>query len=606
MAMTMDMEMYEETILKNLGQLIRIHTIRCEQHIPKRSQPYHLRLDPFCAWFRESSAEIYRMLEKSLYINYCTVIVHIDAACDCSPQILQTVQKKIALNEHLRYKTLLVVTSSKMLRIGTYVIDRFLEKFAENYALPASGVIYPKIWTIARTYAMSACSITDEDDYEQVIIENGRWVANRNAKKLQHYFTYVNSLSNPKATGLTKNDGIPVANLKNFLQGNMGNIIFLQLFTATNDGKLYMVELVKRLLAMPNVSINELLQTNGNINGQFVVYCNRNADFYLLSINPALAIIINAYYFTNKTSNIIQEDQTRKGSEHNVSSLIREMKVAQIPYILLQDLNREQFMELHAYMKTKDFHGLERLFIFLMAHGGLKHNIKLKNFKFDLFEYLLEPIQTNASLRNVKKFLHIIACRGDHNLNEISAEQLRLIRPTELDQPLDGNLAIFFSVPYGFRSKRSTKKTSQYIRELCKTLRTNSHERTKKFQEQLHDNLGSVKYYKVSNIRSELVTGENIIQEKILTERIKTAAYVRFIESILEDFPLKSHNSYRGLYCLEEYLGDMSNTKGVSFATIYHEPNLDEDDEIDSDNGKNIEEINNDQCNTLGESEDDP
>ncbi|XP_073841515.1 caspase-3-like [Musca autumnalis] len=229
---------------------------------------------------------------------------------------------------------------------------------------------------------------------------------------------------------------------------------------------------VKLIATNHQISINEQLIEPEPFMNHLIGFTTTNADSYVYSINPALAIIINNYYFTSAK-------KVRHGSEEDMCRVMKVLKCAQIPFIILQDCTHGKYLEILEYIQHCNFHPIKTFILFLMSHGNQGHIIYTRDGQLHLFENIIKPIEANESLSKVQKLFVGNFCRGPidyeyatyRQLEEINEHfrnvDLKKIKSPNCCQLLSENSTFMFSVPDGVQSPRDPQSGSPYMEIFC-------------------------------------------------------------------------------------------------------------------------------------------
>lgn len=259
-----------------------------------------------------------------------------------------------------------------------------------------------------------------------------------------------------------------------------------------------------------------------------------NADLYSYSINPALAIIINNYYFTDPFS-------VREGSEHDVVRLIRELKIAAIPYIVIEDCNQRELLEILDYMQNKDFYPLTSLLVFVMSHGDSNDIIYTHDGQLNIKEHILKCLQANKSLENSKLHLAINACRGPIDMDYADKDDFDDIRPTD-NSDLNENSVILYSVPNNVQSLRSPEDGCPFVQSFCRHFRHIQHtDDVRVLEQKINSDLSTMDYFRGLEKCMELVATDNNQQHCIRHPSSNVSQLWKLYKSISEEFPRQEH-----------------------------------------------------------------
>uniref|UniRef100_T1P9A0 Caspase family p20 domain-containing protein n=1 Tax=Musca domestica TaxID=7370 RepID=T1P9A0_MUSDO len=262
------------------------------------------------------------------------------------------------------------------------------------------------------------------------------------------------------AGDITESDADLLNDHQVFRQSNADHTLLMQLFTKNHVDIALQMESIAQFL-----SYNPLMPVNGlsmiELMSDFILQASANVDYYFYSINPALAIIFNSFSF---------KTDLRKGSEENVRRIIQELKVINIPFVLIQDCTTQEFINILQYLKHGNFAILKTLMLFLMSHGGMGDLIYTIDGQIHLIEDVVKPLQANNSLANVEKIVVGNFCRGSIDYEEDPISTLKEVKPSFYPN-LSGNFTMMFSVPNLVKSPRCTVEGSPFVETFCQLLR---------------------------------------------------------------------------------------------------------------------------------------
>lgn len=261
-----------------------------------------------------------------------------------------------------------------------------------------------------------------------------------------------------------------------------------------------------------------------------------NVDLYIYSINPSLAIIINNYYFTNPHS-------MREGSEQDVVHLVRELKVAGIPYILLEDCNLEELLKILDYLEQKNFQPLKSFLLFLMSHGDSEDILYTHDGQVNIKTDVVKRIQANVTLRDVEKLIIVNACRGSIDAEYADDEDLEEIQPTDYKH-LSENTVVLYSVPNLVQSPRSPRIGCPFIRSFCQRFRTiTPSDDIRTVNEGINSDLKQMDYFYEFDNCVETLAHDVASGHRVITMPENAVKMLKLLKSIASDFPIKSINS---------------------------------------------------------------
>ncbi|XP_073838597.1 uncharacterized protein [Musca autumnalis] len=329
-------------------------------------------------------------------------------------------------------------------------------------------------------------------------------------------------------------EGISSANLEVGGGGgaNPNNTLLWQYFQnkdVYHSGNL--LRLLNEIAVNPRKSLWELNTKSSRF--EYVLYgSSSNADNYFYSINPALAIIINNYYFTSAK-------RVRQGSEADMRRLIKELKIAQIPFIVIQDCSRQEYLRILEYIKHCNFHPLKTFMLFFMSHGDSGNVIYTSDGQLHLFEQIIAPLEANESLANVEKLVVGNFCRGRIDYEYATYRDLKSIKDTQCHIQLRDRTTLMFSVPDGVASPRHPQTGSPFMEIFCETFRSIDHNEDLRkvhqvLEQRLHSGGG---YYDGVPKCSDIVMGNPNINHNFLRSRYEADEMIALIQKLREDFP---------------------------------------------------------------------
>ncbi|XP_075148384.1 uncharacterized protein LOC142222251 [Haematobia irritans] len=530
-----------------LGQRMRLHLLNCEKHWDTKILKYFDGNTAFNLDYNyQHPREIYANLRNSMYIPYSCIVILINTQCQCGTKILRKILDNIKMNAHLRYKTKLIISG--------YLLNEYYR--SHNDLLVTHLVL--------RKYAEK--NKTSEDIY-----------LHSRVKDLPEEI--------PQFKNITMADKIPLRDYDIFLKANVENTLFQQIFIKQHMDRAYALDMMLYWLdILPLISINELFQECG-FNMDFLIHTIRNVDYYFYSINPALAIIVNNYYFTNNL-------EFRKGSEQDVKRLLRELKIAQIPFILVQDCSREEILQIVKYIRDKDFSPLQSFYFFLMTHGDADNVVYCQDGQLNFIDDLLHPIEMNTTLRSANKFIIPNMCRGRIDMDFADYNDLKQIQPTD-DGFLCENTRILYSVPDRVASPRHQTRGSSFMKIFCNNFRNTAHSQDIRYiHSNINKDLRTINYYCDLENPSDLVIGKGSRPCALIPLRTKAKQMIKLIDYIAQDFPkFQSETTVQNGYAEvgdSEYktlfyvCGSMKKIEDpqmqLSFIDQYLQPELDSDD----------------------------
>ncbi|XP_073816199.1 uncharacterized protein [Musca autumnalis] len=438
---------------------------------------------PLVCFLTKSYKETVQYLKKSKFIGYASifVVVHHNT-------YLSTVARSMEQNPYLRYKSKIIICRYNM-----------------SNSKKVSGNLQLDVFT---------------RQLEQELPQ-------------ARYCEY----NNPLDFGLKNKNGIDlsqaVGDLKFVSSLQLNHFIFVQCFTLDSMCEyftyIHIIAMTLRLITDP---VESTLKTLLAQTVSSVAYPTTLVDLYLYTINPALAIIINNYHFTNSLG-------VRKGSERDVVRLIRELKIARIPYILVEDASREELLKLINYISNKDFRPLKNLLIFLMSHGGQDDILHTNDGQVNIREDIVKPIQNNAFLQNIKIHFAINACRGKTDIEWADYRDLRNIKPTD-GSYLHKNVTVLYSVPKNFRSLRSETTGSPFVNAFCQNIRHfPPNQDIRQLDQKINSDPNILEFFDELKKCTELILSCSDNKYNIIPMAENVLQVISLLKSIAEEFPLR-------------------------------------------------------------------
>ncbi|XP_058983921.1 uncharacterized protein LOC131804767 [Musca domestica] len=286
----------------------------------------------------------------------------------------------------------------------------------------------------------------------------------------------------------------------------------------------------------PRETIAQIL-TPGERSGKHeCIKKSTNVDLYFYNINPALAIIVNNYYFTSP-------QQVREGSEYDVLNLMRELKTARIPFILIEDCDRAQLLQILEYIERKDFQPLKSFLFFIMSHGDSNDIIYTHDGQLNIRTDVVEKIQANPSLDDVETLIVLNACRGPIDLEYATCGDLEQIKPSDASH-LKRNTILLYSVPDRVQSPRCPREGCPLIWSFCQNFHRSDHTHDIRIiGDQINSDLQKMYYFDGVDTCSELLTNSKGRPHNILKLPSNAVTMLELIDSILKDFPISRKNS---------------------------------------------------------------
>ncbi|XP_073837058.1 uncharacterized protein [Musca autumnalis] len=488
-----------------LGLSMRLHILHCDdvdhQLDPKITEVrkfFHtlqvsFRMFDF-DYLPECPQRIYDKLQSGMYIRYACIMVLLNIKCQCKTKILENVLQRIKENSFLRYKTKMVLCGYQLntafdMEYQPYTNDLIVDKFPQQFTTTGCTYLYrpTPLWVAAKRPVLEGdISVCDAD----ILADNNV-----------------------------------------FRKANADNTLLMQYFTQRHTDFAFQMESIAVQLAMnPLISVNELSVVE--LMSDFIVQASANADYYFYSINPTLAIISNTYHFTN------DKLKARQGSEVDVRRIIRELKIAHIPFILLQDCTRGEYMKIIEYIKHSNLRALKTLMLFLMSHGNSGNVVYASDGELNLFEDIIIPIEANRTLANVEKLLVCNFCRGPIDYEYATYRDLAKVKPTYCPH-LGEKFTLMCSVANGVAAPRDIEYGSPFIEIFCELFHSMQPDKDlHNLQKEIDKRLRKVDYYCGVDKRSDLVMGNsNICHTIFFRSRSKAREMIDLVKLIIQDFP---------------------------------------------------------------------
>ncbi|XP_065371294.1 uncharacterized protein LOC135963391 [Calliphora vicina] len=318
------------------------------------------------------------------------------------------------------------------------------------------------------------------------------------------------------------------------------------------SGDLMIQNLLKIVECRPFISVQELELIIQNFCA-ILTTRKTNVELYFYSINPALAIIVNNYYFTNHMG-------IRVGSEQNVHELIREFKRIRTPYILIEDITRAQLLNLVKYLRYKNLEQLECLYFITMTHGAENDILYTNDGELNFVEDILRPIQSNVTLKETNILFVNNYCRGELNGLYITHDDSKKILPTQIQQ-LQPNTSVIYSVPDTVISPRHPQNGALFINKFTRSFRDlKSPSSLNNLFENVVDSLQNDHYYDTLDCfgkAPELVMGDTTKSHNIKPMATNAKETAPLFVSITKDFQQVTQSPSTS-YCL---YGNVSENK---------------------------------------------
>lgn len=546
-----------EEIVNTVGQRIRLHMLHGSETLSNKRliQPVRdIIKGSYLEYVEEDSQMIYNELKTSKYVGYASILILVNAENEQANEILSEVLQNIKQNPCLKDKTKFILSGYN------------LSQYEKTYIHSCSR-------SLIKTYFQRNPNTGDR----LLLIPGGR---NRYRMEL----TDFDGLAQVFDRSLLLKDH------QTFYDSNVDNTFFMQSFIRKPDDRVYNMRTL--LTWLPNlgpISLNELF-TDPQFGPNFVVHSSTAQELYFYNINPTLAIVVNNYHF--------EEDEEREGSDRDVQRIIRELKIAQIPFILIQDSNRQELLEIMSYIKEKNFYPLKSFLFFLMTHGDENNTICTYDGELDIIKDIVEPIQSNESLKDAEKLIVANNCRGPFDMEYDTVqdlEQLKLMPSTNIAGYLHDNTLLLFSVPEHLQSPRDRERGSPFIKIFCQLFRDiDLHTQDFSFFHHcIEQNLEKVFYYRELKKRADLVIANPHRNHNIMQARMSSQQMLQLIESIRCDFPTFQAQTQQGhlefantgephkmksLFCIYGSVKKIKTSNEICFVEKYFSTDLDKDE----------------------------
>ena len=487
-------------VISNNGLKIKLYIIDCPRHPtmdhfvknPKYDQDElseNLKDSKFLPYdlCRQKSDKIFYELENNLFIGYSCLVIILNMICEDRRNILTIVFQCLNANKHLRYKSKLILsmfTPESKSGVGK---DRELAFRKTLKTRPKE--IKPSIFLYPHKYAKLPRRITRASEYTP---------KNTN-EELQYIF--------PE------------------------NTIYIRTFIKKGcDMAIEMESVLRQTYDTPLTPMQIIVVKNAEIAKSVrLITASSTTEFYFYSINPALGIIINQYHFTSHQNN-------REGSNQDVLRLVRELKVAAIPYILIENCNKQQLLEILKYFSRKDFWPLKKFLFFMMSHGDSAGNIYTTDDKVHIMNDIVKAIQNNESLKTCTQLFCMVSCRGKCNAAYADFDDFDAIMPID-NSSLNDSTTVLYSVPDQMKSPRSTQHGTPLIASLCKHFRTIYHnDCLKQLINDINKTLKDTIYYRCfPNNAIEFVCKDTAANQSIRPVPIDATNMIRLLQSIAKE-----------------------------------------------------------------------
>ncbi|XP_037827463.1 uncharacterized protein LOC119615525 [Lucilia sericata] len=337
--------------------------------------------------------------------------------------------------------------------------------------------------------------------------------------------------------------GLFLTDYYTFVMSNLENAFFFQDYHE-KSGDAMLHNLLKILENQPFISAKELHMIL-KIFCAISVISKANVDLYFNNVNPALAIIINQYYFANHN--------TREGSEKDVQQLIQQFQISRTPYIVIQDFKRSEILKLIEFLSCKDLSALMCLYFITMTHGMENNIIYASDTKVNFIEDILNPIQSNVFLKDTHITFVNVHCRGSIDAAHMDHDDSENILPTKIEQ-LQPNVTVFYSVPDLVTSPRCTKSGTPFINSYCKVyLELKCSSNIEKLYEKITNVLKKNNYY-YGNLdccgkSAELVVADKRTTNQHCIKPLSTSALttVPCFQSIRNEVPALFHQDHNNI-----------------------------------------------------------
>ncbi|XP_065361893.1 uncharacterized protein LOC135955469 [Calliphora vicina] len=515
--------------LQMLGLRLKLHIVNCETHPDRKVLEFFEGPSAFNVDFDiEEPHIIYECLAKSRYMRYSAIIILINCYCSCRSRILYKILKAIQCNKHINYKLKLIKTTYRL----TPAYKNHTNIWQTYFEEPVSN--------LTNNYQLENCV-----GYEQL------------NKLIDSYVM--------KRRHITADDRELVRDHLNFKFSQLENIFLFQGFLRTDDcyERAQTMDYILYILdCLPLISAQELCEFLPDTDYPLAVQSKGNAELYFYNVNPALAIINNNYTFTNNPPGC----EIREGSENDVLKLIRELKIARIPYILTEDFSKAQLLNWIKYLANKNLKALQCLIFIMMTHATSNNIIYTHDGELNFIEDILQPIQANATLKDAHLAFVNVLCRGGLNAEYTAPDEFDLIQPTQIAQ-LQPNTSVFYSVPDLVISPRRPQIGTPFVESFCKSFRQlKRRSDIKTLGENICNDLKNDNYYAYLDCfdkSSELVVGDATKSYCIKPMPTSATEIIPLVESIEKEFyDLNNMKQRENAYMrplLEMYLENTNN-----------------------------------------------
>lgn len=457
---------------------------------------------PAVDFFNMAHAETLHQLKHSKFIGYASVLVIIHRN-----SLHDGVVKAMDSNEYLRYKSKVIMCRYHLkiiTSLNTLSKSRPLSKDQLNEKISGIKAIFQNLGTFIKSGTQNAFQLHDQ--HLSIDLEEA-----------QNDYRYFKSLT-------------------------VDNFIFVQWCTHDDNCDYFFYALILYSVLINVIRPLEPALQEGCQGAGCAVTATTSADQYVYSINPALAIIINNNYFRCAS-------EVREGSEQDVIHLVRELKIARIPYILIEDCSRADLLKVLQYLATKDLRPIKSLLVFLMSHGDEDDIIRTYDGELNIKEDLVRPIQSNVYLKDAKLHIAINACRGDIDPEDALFEELEMVKPTDGGY-LAKNTIVLYSVPDRVQSLRSPETGCPFVQSFCQHFRHIKHtDDIRMLEEKINADPNVVELYPGFEKPAELVMGNVDDLHNIIQSPENFFQMIQLLKSIDSDFPIKdsSGQHYRGV-----------------------------------------------------------
>lgn len=578
--------------MDQFGLRIKLYVVNCKKH-PVDSEEDYFASNPEYDGQIQTIAHAYRYLSYNSHvgdidviaddlrqtkcIGYSCVAVLLNTDCICRTKMFRRILKAIKQNDHLLYKSkLLMTTYTKKLQ------------FRQVWERDMSEIFLKKYFKRLRQYSLMYSSNCLIHPNLEKLYSNGYAKDKRNPfNKIRKYIRVrlpwekeeeYKPYNDDHIKNFTQNDRNPMKDHYYFHQSKLNHAIFMQCFINNSRERGIEIDtLMFQAYGSPMKPLEDILKENCYCLGNFRIIQSTVRDkFIFYGINPTLAIVINNYYFP-----VDDEEGNRLGSEEDVKRLSRELKIAGIPYVIIQDCGRDKLLKLMKFLENLDCSALQSFLFFIMSHGGSNDIIRSHDGDVSVKEDIVKSIKSNATLQNVETVIVVTACRGGLDPDHMDFDDLDDIEHTDSSHLLD-NIVILYSSPDEVISCRCEEHGSRFIMSLCKQFRKCRD--LKQATEHINEDLKQASWYKGFEEVPELVTSDTQKPRNIPKSLTDPLKMIKFIETLLNALKTldeynrteKDVDDWRPLFCVSGSLGAPYGY-ARSFADQYLDRTLDND-----------------------------